>query len=66
MNQTPKKSCSGPCDQGRKPCATPAACELDELTEKRATEKAVENLVVTMLVFLIACCSYFVWKVLGL
>lgn len=66
MNQTPKKGCSGPCDQGRKPCITPAACELDELTEKRAHEKAVETLVVTMLIFLLACCSYFVWGLLRL
>jgi hypothetical protein len=28
------KHCSGPCDQGRKPCPTPQACEI-ETTEER-------------------------------
>ena len=64
--KTPMKSCSGPCDQGRKPCTTPAACELDELTERRGYEKAVEHLVMTLMVFLITCCSYFIWRLLGL
>jgi hypothetical protein len=24
------KTCHGPCDQGRKPCPTPEACEVQE------------------------------------
>lgn len=24
------KQCNGPCDQGRKPCPTPWACEVEE------------------------------------
>lgn len=26
----PRRHCSGPCDQGRRPCATPEACETEE------------------------------------
>lgn len=59
------KGCSGACDQGRKECVTPFACELEESVERNAHEKAVEHLVMTILVFLIACCSYFVWSVLN-
>ena len=60
---TIQKGCSGSCDQGRKPCVTPNACELGEEESKRY-EKAVEHLVVTGMVFLIACCSYFIWSLL--
>jgi hypothetical protein len=57
-----QKGCSGGCEQGRRKCPTPLACEVEEESERY--EKAVEHLVVTVLVFLIACCSYFIWEAL--
>lgn len=58
-----QKGCSGACDQGRKECITPFACELEVLTEHKGYEKAVTHLISTVLVFLIACCLYFIWSV---
>ena len=62
MNQIPK-GCSGPCDQGRKECTTPAACEQAELD---CQNKAVQIVMIPIMLFLIACCCYFIWTVLGL
>jgi hypothetical protein len=59
-----KKGCSGACDQGRKDCITPFACELEETIERNAYEKAVEHIVATIMIFLIACCSYVIWSIL--
>lgn len=59
-----QKGCSGACDQGRKTCVTPYACELEEKIERKEYEKAVQNLILTILTFLIACCSYFIWEAL--
>lgn len=60
-----ERGCGGACNQGRKSCPTPFACELAEKVERDGYEKAVENLVMTLMVFVIACCSYVIWSLLS-
>ena len=56
------KHCSGACDQGRKACVTPEACERpDDDYNNR------EWMVMTpIMLILIACCCYLIWTMLGL
>lgn len=57
-----QKGCSGACDQGRRECLTPYACELEEKIDHKYAAQALNNLIVTVLIFMIACCSYFIWE----
>lgn len=58
------KHCSGACDQGRKACQTPAACEQPEDDYNNGMQ--VWIVMMPIMLFLIACCCYFIWTVLGL
>ncbi len=56
------KHCSGACDQGRKKCVTPAACERpDDGDDNDRKEWMV--MVPTMLI-LIVCCGFLIWELL--
>lgn len=58
----PQKRCSGPCDQGRKPCATPLACDQQDY---EYDEGGVSKVLQVAMVLGILCCSYFIWQMLG-
>ena len=53
------KGCSGACEQGRKPCVTPEACEQEDMD---AYDKNVNMVLIPIFVFLITCCLYFIWS----
>jgi hypothetical protein len=55
------KHCSGACDQGRKECVTPAACERPDDDNNDRKEWMV--MVPTMLI-LIVCCGFLIWELL--
>ena len=48
------RCCGGPCQQGRKPCPTPDACELDEDEEDRLALATVIVAVATVIIVLTA------------
>jgi hypothetical protein len=56
------RHCSGACDQGRKKCVTPVACERPEDDYNDRKEWVI---MIPIMIFLIACCCYFIWTMLG-
>ena len=48
------KHCHGPCQQGRKPCPAPEACELQEVEEEQVVLVMVIVAVATMIIVLVA------------
>lgn len=46
--------CNGPCQQGRKPCPTPDACELQEVEEEQVVLVMVIVAVATLIILLAA------------
>ena len=59
---TGDRICHGPCDQGRKPCQTPDACELIEQAEDADELGAARGIVlaVGVVAAVIACVSLIV------
>lgn len=50
-------SCNGPCDQGRKPCPTPAACQVFD--ERDLPDPATYTVLVVSLIACILFLCYF-------
>lgn len=48
------RCCGGPCNQGRKPCPAPDACELQEPQDKQLVLVAVVVVVATLVILLAA------------
>ena len=48
------RCCNGPCNQGRKPCPAPDACELQEPQDKQLVLVAVVVVVATLVILLAA------------
>lgn len=46
--------CHGPCEQGRKPCPTPDACELQEVEDEELVLATVIVAVATLIILLTA------------
>lgn len=46
------KHCHGPCEQGRKPCPTPDACELQEVEDEHLMLATVIVVVATLIILL--------------
>jgi hypothetical protein len=56
------KHCSGACDQGRKECVTPAACERPD--DDDGNDRNEWMVMVPTMLILIACCCYLIWELL--
>ena len=56
------KSCNGPCEQGRKECPTPWACEVDEPPE--ADHARVVFIDAAIAAILITAIAVIVWRVI--
>lgn len=56
------KQCNGPCEQGRKPCPTPWACEVEE-PEHDMLRVVLFDVIVALMV--LACVAMIVWGVVG-
>lgn len=54
------KRCSGPCDQGRRECPAPLACE-----ERDPDDWGGSAPLMVVAGVLLAVCSYFVWGILS-
>lgn len=56
----PARRCAGPCDQGRKLCVTPQACEVE--SEDEAVSPLIGILVGSALGALMICAALWLWR----
>lgn len=59
MHEDESPACSGPCDQGRKPCPTPEACEMNDADIVGMAKGLV--IAVALVAAAIGCASLIVW-----